>query len=284
MPMKHGPRSTAHGLRRFITLLTGLLLAGCTRAPLPPPASIAAPTPIVIRIGVAESATAVRTLTADAYTAQFPDVALQWTAATRRTLQMELLAGRLDVLLLHEPPANEAVWFNPVALDGLVMVAHPSLPLDALSRADLQAIWRGQIDNWTAVAGPDLPITLLSRERGAAPRDLLVDRLLRPQPLTVNAQLVADDAALLTAVAETPGALGMSMMGNALGAPVQVLGVDGRFPTPAEAAAQTYPFTVPLYAVTAGTDAPTGPARDWIAWLQADAGQALLAERYGRVR
>jgi len=56
-------------------------------------------------------------------------------------------------------PAQEHI----VAIDSLVIVVNQANPVDALSIADLAAIYAGQITNWSQVGGPDLPIQIVTQ-------------------------------------------------------------------------------------------------------------------------
>jgi len=254
-----------------------LFLLGCQPTPVAPPTPITQPTVEVLQIGVTGSAAAVLDLIT-------PPTNTQFTTANTETLLADLQNGRFNAILIHHIPADLPNWFNPVALDGLVIVTHPNVSVNELSRAEVQGVYNGRIQNWSALGGPDLPITLISREAGAGTRSLFVNQIMAEQRISINALVQADDASLLTAVAATPGAVGYSMMGSSLDVGVKVMMIDGRFPTPATTANQTYPLTVPLYFVSANTAEPTGDLRTFLAWLQSEEGQEMVGVKYGRVR
>ena len=218
-----------------------------------------------------------------------PPTNTQFTVANSETLIGDLENGRFHTILIHNIPSNLPNWFNPVALDGLVIVVHPDVPVNALSRAEVQGVFNGRIQNWQALdraafGGPDLPITLISREDGAGTRSLFASQIMAEQRININAQVQASDAALLAAVANTPGAIGYSMMGSSADEGVKLLSIDGTFPTTATTANQTYPLTTPLYFVTSETVEPEGDLRALLAWLQSDVGQEGVGGEYGRVR
>ncbi len=52
-----------------------------------------------------------------------------------------------------------------VAIDGIVISVHPELPVDHLSIADLNRIYRGGVTNWQTLGGPNLAITPYTRRR-----------------------------------------------------------------------------------------------------------------------
>ncbi|MCA9875030.1 MAG: substrate-binding domain-containing protein [Anaerolineales bacterium] len=261
--------------------LVGLwVLTACQSTPAPPPAITPTPPPETLHIGIATAAQPLADLVADPY-AQFTDRAhLQFVPADTAVLLNDLAAGNLDAVLVHALPADSGFWFNPVAWDGLVVVVGANNPVEGLSRAEVQAVFNGRITNWSSLGGPDQPITLLSRERGSGARTLFEQRIMAAQRLSINAMLLGDNAALLESLAATPGAVGYTMLGSVEG--VKALALDGMAPTTASTADESYPLAAPLYFVAPAE--PQGELRVFLSWLQSAEGQAVIAERYGRVR
>jgi ABC-type phosphate transport system substrate-binding protein len=73
-------------------------------------------------------------------------------------------------------------------------------------------------------------------------------------------------------------------MSSASQSTVKMLPIDGRSATPGTTTEQTYPLTTPLYFLAATESEPSGELRAFLAWLQSDAGQAVVGDVYGRVR
>lgn len=261
-------------------LLSLWLMAACQSGPATLPAITPTPPPSTLRIGVATAAQPLADLVADPF-AQLTDRAqLQFVPANTAVLLADLAAGHLDAVLVHALPADSGFWFNPVAWDGLVVVVGVDNPVESLSRAEAQAVFNGRITNWSSLAGSNQSITLLSRERGSGARTLFEQRILVEQRLSINALLLSGNTALLEAVAATPGAVGYTMLGSVDG--VKALSIDGVAPSTASTADESYPLAAPLYFVAPAE--PQGELRVFLSWLQSEAGQAVIAERYGRVR
>jgi hypothetical protein len=260
-----------------------LLLASCQarEAAPPPPVTMPAET-AVVRLGVVSSATTLADLAAEAYEAD--GVFLEFVPGNQVALLADLAAGRLDGLLLHHIPSGNENWFNPVAVDGLVVVVHPDNPLSSLTLGEVQALFNGRITNWSSLGGPDRPVELVSRESGAGTRTLLNQRVLAEQRLDINATIASSDEELLTAVTSNPQAIGYTMMGNGSIAAVKLLAIDEIPPTRNEVGSQRYPLTVPLYFLHGSPDEPQGDLRHFLAWLQSPEGQQVIGAVYGRVR
>lgn len=272
-------------MKRLIWLLVLLALAACNNQPAPPPTLPANTSPALLQIGVASSASAIIPLVETVYAQENPQVELQFVLANSTALVNDLANGLLDAVLLHHIPEGNTRYFNPVALDGLVIVTHPDNPVQTLTRAEVQAIFNGRLTNWQSVGGADQEIMLLSREQGSGLRTLLRQQIMAEQRISPNALLQTGNEAMLTAVANNPTAIGYSSMSStSQSTTVKMLQIDGRSATPLTTAEQTYPLTTPLYFLAATESEPTGELRAFLAWLQAEVGQAVVGEVYGRVR
>lgn len=272
-------------MRRLIFLwgLLGWLLAiaaACQSASPPTSSPTPAPPLKVLRIGVDESAAALPELV-EAPFAAFSDAArVVFVPGSGATLLEDVADGRLDAALVYALPPQSLLWTSPVALDGLVMVVHPDNPVSDLSRTQAQGLFNGRITNWQEVGGASGPVRILARPSRTAVRALFDERVLAEQRLDVNARVEPEQAGLVTAVAGDPDAVGYAMQASATG--VKPLSLNGIAATPAALTSQNYPLTVPLYFASAAE--PQDALRTFLAWLQSDAGQRVIAARYGRVR
>jgi phosphate transport system substrate-binding protein len=207
-------------------------------------------------------------------------IGYQFITANNQTLFAELETEQIDAMLVHHIPPESNFWFNPVAMDGLVLASHPAKQGGNLTRTQAQAIFSGRIGNWSELGGADLEIILIVRESGAGTRAIFEERVMGGEPMSILAEIAPSDSTLQEAIVSRPGAIGYTMMGSATD--FDLLSVDDIEATPHSTATQTYPFTVPLYFVSKGE--PTGELRSLLAWLQSEDEQAVLGEIYGRVR
>jgi len=272
-------------LQQFVIgyLCLYILAAGTACETMPAPPSVITPTapPTTLRIGLTDSAAELMALTAEPFEAAYPQTAVQFTTANNRTLLADLETGQFDAVLVHHIPATTGMWFNPVALGGLVIIVHSDNPVSRLDSAEIQAIFNGRITNWSSVGGFDRLVEVVGREQGAGSRALFGERIMLEQRISITAQVVSNNTQMIEIVAGNPAAIGYSMMG-AVGPDVKALAVDGTAATPETTAEQSYPLTTPLYFVSPAE--PTGDLRAFLAWLQSEAGQMVIGEKYGRVR
>ncbi|MGQ0601758.1 MAG: substrate-binding domain-containing protein, partial [Anaerolineales bacterium] len=176
------------------------------------------------------------------------------------------------------------------------VIVHPDNPIARLSLAQVRALLAGQITEWAQVGGAAGAIRVVVREAGseaALAFNRAVGIELAP---TRNALLAPTWAAMRELVAETPGALGYVPAPHwGVGEPRRWASPHiGGSPGPGEARAapdlnedvKVVTLDVELQAllVAVALSEPTGPAREFLAWVQSDEGQRVVSQHYIPVR
>ena len=147
------------GHKRTIVILA-LALAGCS-SPLRP---VSTPTSdaVLIRLN-ATSATLplindlTRSYAQVTSGVSFEISSTNYNGAVRR-------AGSSDpvyFLTNHLPPEDDHIWGAPLGQDGIAIITHLGNPVGSLSIDQLRAIYQGQINNWAALGGPAMTITVI---------------------------------------------------------------------------------------------------------------------------
>lgn len=95
-----------------------------------------------------------------------------------------------------------------VAVDGLVMIVHPSNPVNRLTNAQIRDIYAGQITNWTQLGGEDLPIRIVTRDVTSGTGSVFKNRILGEARLTTDVIVAADNSQMATIVTGEQGAIG----------------------------------------------------------------------------
>ncbi len=103
-------------------------------------------------------------------------------------------------------PAQEHI----VAIDSLVMITNPANPIDTLTTAQVRQIYSGEIGNWSAVGGPNLPITVVDRGEGSGTRSVFEDRIFGELEVVdaPNKVIAESNSDVSQIVNETEGAIG----------------------------------------------------------------------------
>ncbi|MDA1329823.1 MAG: substrate-binding domain-containing protein [Chloroflexi bacterium] len=167
-----------------------------------------------------------------------------------------------DVIIQLGPPQDTDFFAAPLAEEQILIAVNPLNPADSLNRIDLAEIFRGQIDQWAALDGPDDAISVWVGPEGDEARRALQTDFLQGSPVTGNAHIAATPQLMLDAIASDPNAIGVLPAAWA-DASVKTIDVGLR---------------VPLLALSASE--PQGPARTLINCLQSEVGQAILSQSY----
>ncbi len=97
-----------------------------------------------------------------------------------------------------------------IAVDSLLVITHPSNPVNEISVEDLRGIYSGQITNWSEIGGPDLAITVMTHEASSSTRGFFEDRIFDNQASVdlPDQILAADEQDMAAKVNEDEGAIG----------------------------------------------------------------------------
>ncbi len=203
-----------------------------------------------------------------------------------------LLNGTTDIATASRPIKDseraqlqerqgESVHETSVAIDAIAVYVHRENRVRSLTVGQLAAIFRGEIDNWSELGGPNRTIVLYSRENNSGTYQYFKEHVLEDRDFAMRAQTLPGTAAVINAV--TLDRYGIGYGGIGYGGNVRIIpiaGEDGRPipPTMQNTTAGRYPLSRFLYMYTAGE--PTGLAADFIAWTLTEEGQEL-AEAVG---
>lgn len=173
-----------------------------------------------------------------------------------------------------------------IGLDALVPVVHPALDIDAIALRDVSRVFRGLVDNWAEVGGPDLAV-----QRQLGPVDngqmqFFVDRVVRADGGTLAKDVTrhVDLTALQDAVADVPGSIAVLPFGKTGNTqPLALRDACGFTANPVSMSLKTedYPLTEPLFLYIPDRRQPQ-IVRDFLAWLRGPEAQ-LVVRRAGFV-
>jgi phosphate transport system substrate-binding protein len=220
-----------------------------------------------------------------------PDITINVNGGGSGTGMKALVNGTCDVANSSRPiedKEREAIvkaGHEPkefiVAQDALSIVVHPSNPVNELTVAQIKDIYKGTVTNWKQLGGPDLKITINSRETSSGTYKFFQEHVLNKEPFADEAQLQPSTNAIVQNVAKDRGAIGYVGLGY-VNETIKVVKVKKDASSPAVAAtveevlAKNYPLARPLYMYTAGD--PTPGAKTFIDFVQGEQGQKIVKD------
>lgn len=262
----------------FVCLALILLLAACGGKPTEP-----APAPTAVRqvqLTISGSGTASTILEGikPAFEAAVPGYTLEILPGTGTGEGVKgALQGVFDVAAMARPPKDEetakGIEYTQFGQSSVAVFAHPDVGVTNLTTAQVQALFSGEIANWSAVGGPDLPVVLYVRDEGDSSTQSLRKVVFGDMAFPESAQVLTSQTDMQAAVAGTPGGVGFGSWPSVLAtqANVKPIALDGVAPGDS-----SYPVFGPVgigYLSTRKADVQ--PFADW---LTSEQGQKALAE------
>ncbi len=148
---------------------------------------------------------------------------------------------------------------HPVAALLYTLITSPDVSISGLTSAQIQAIYAGQITNWSQLGGPNEAITLILPPSTSSISSIFHTFVLHGAPISANAFVVKKDqpARIMQLVSQNSGALSFVPLAAVNGAnpPVQMLSIDGASASQQSLLAGTYTFwsIEHLYTLGSGT-------------------------------
>jgi phosphate transport system substrate-binding protein len=162
-----------------------------------------------------------------------------------------------------------------VAYDAIIPVVHPKNKVTNLSIDQLSQIYQGKITNWKEVGGEDLKIVVISRDSSSGTFESWDHFIMKKAKVTPQAQMLASNGAIVTAVSKNRYAIGYLGMGY-VNKSLKPLPVDGVKASVETALSKKYPLSRELYMYTDGE--PTGEVAKFIAFVKSADGQKIVAK------
>lgn len=163
-----------------------------------------------------------------------------------------VLTGRADIGLssrpLKEAELDKGAVAWTVALDGVAVIVHPSNPVSGLTLAQLEQVFTGQVDNWSALGGPDAPVAVYGREAGSGTRGAF-EELLGVTDRCDYTNEYGSSGDVVGNVSGNPNAIGYTSLAS-VGSTVSALAVEGAACTEETVRSGAYPIQRPFLLVT----------------------------------
>ena len=274
-------RNLLHSLAPAILLC---LLTACG-APLEPHE------PVYLRIAGSTSMQPLMENLAQAYSGQHEYVTVDVQGGGSRLGIALARENQIDIGTASRTPTAEderdpetgakRLWWTAIAQDGIALVVHPQNAVEGLTLPQARDIFFGRILDWEEIGGTSGEIVVVSREDGSGTREVFEEMVMGEKRVTLTAIAMPSSEAVVEYVARHPTAIGYVSM-SYLSPQVKALPVEGVSPTPEDVQSGAYPLTHPLYLLTG--QEPTGEVKAFIEFALSPAGQAIVGQRYGRLR
>lgn len=169
----------------------------------------------------------------------------------------------------------------PVALDGLAIAVHSSNPVKSLTMDELRRIYTGQITNWSQVGGPNMPMSVFSRDSNSGTYGFFQEVVLKNQGWGPGVRFLPSTSEEAREVARTEGGIaygGVAYFKDKRNIKILPIapkaGAEPVFPSEENVRSKKYPIWRYLYYYTNGK--PKGEVEKFINWALSAEGQKVV--------
>ena len=178
---------------------------------------------------------------------------------------------------LTDEEKSAGVVENVIAIDGIAIVTDPANEASNLTKDQLIDIYTGEITNWSAVGGADMPIVVIGREAGSGTRGAF-EEILEIEDMCAYSSELDSTGGVMARVAATPGAIGYVSL-DVVDDTVKPLQLDGVDATEENIKAGTYILSRPFVMATNGEiSAQSELVQAWFDFIGSDEGQQIIKD------
>lgn len=224
--------------------------------------------------------------TAEVFMNSHPDINISIRGGGSGVGVAALQNGTTDIcnssrpLKSKEISSAKAKGINPVAYtianDAISIIVHQGNPLKDISIQQIKDIYTGKIKNWKVLGGPNLPIVVISRDVSSGTYEVFNEKVLAGAKVEGSAQLLASNNAVLSAVSNTPGAIGYVGLGY-VNESVKLISVNKIIPSETTVKNGSYMLSRKLYMYTNGK--AKGEVANYLGFIQSERGQQIVQEQ-----
>jgi phosphate transport system substrate-binding protein len=246
-------------------------------------ATVTPPAPVYLKAAGSTAMTPLLQDLAAAYHERQPDVTIDINTGGSALGRELASAGQVDFGLTSWLPDGppQGVQATVVARDGIALIVHPTNVITGLTLVQVHDLFQGSLGDWQVVGGASSSVQAVSREDGSGTRAAFEALVMQGGRVTPTALVMPNSQAVVDYVARDPRAVGYVSMGY-VSDRVRVLAVEGLVPGPQNVSRAEYNLTRDLVILTR-PNAP-GAVRAFLDFILSPAGQAIVGQRYGRVR
>lgn len=210
-----------------------------------------------------------------------------------------LIYGETDIIFVAEPSQaqlervrarNDDFVLTPIGSEAFVLFTNADSPVDNLTVEQIRDIYTGRVTNWKSVGGPDKKILAYQRPEDSGSQTVMQNKVMGGDKMMAPDMKTRVDGmgGIIRKVADYQNArnsIGYSFMYYSSTMVkenrIKYLGVNGVKPTGETVRNKSYPFTVPVYAVTLKSNTKPNVAK-LLEWVLSEEGQSLV-EKTGYV-
>jgi phosphate transport system substrate-binding protein len=186
--------------------------------------------------------------------------------------------GAIDIAMMsHKLTSSEdltSIHNYLIGLEAIALVVNEKCPISNISRHDANKILEKKITNWRELGGPDVPISVFSREDGSTTKISIEEILLEGGSISEKIKELSSSKEMAQEIALDPYSFGYLSARN-FGVGMKPLAIDGVEIDDKTIYLGFYPLVRELYLVL--TDESSVLSKNFLDYTLSDEGQKILA-------
>jgi phosphate transport system substrate-binding protein len=196
------------------------------------------------------------------------------------------LAGTVSVAGVTRSLTDEELakrpYYQIIGYDALGVFVNEASPVTALTKAQLKALYTGQVRNWKAVGGKDAPVVVCTEKLDSGRATLDAVRTIALDGASYGpVRELEDPEDCLKLVASDPNVVTVATIAHRVPG-VRTLALDGVRPAPEHVRSGAYLLSRPMLLVT--RSAPAGALRSFFDFMMGPDGQSIVAKKFVPIR
>jgi phosphate transport system substrate-binding protein len=174
--------------------------------------------------------------------------------------------------------AAKGVALTPtiVAYDAMAVIVNEKSPIKALTKAQVEQIFTGDVKDWSAVGGAPGKISIYTRNTSSGTYSDWKELAMSKRDYAKGSQKMAGNEQIAAEVAKNPNGVGYVGVSYIKVPGVKVIPVDGQVPSASTVRAKSYPYARPTFYFTNG--APEGKVKSFVDFTLGAKGQAIVEQ------
>lgn len=201
------------------------------------------------------------------------------TAITDGTAQIGMSSRRAKATEVSAAAAK-GVTMKPtiVAYDGIAVIVNQNNGVQALTKAQVEKIFTGDVTDWSEVGGNPGKISVYTRNTASGTYSDFKELAMKKRDYVGSSQKLAGNEQIVAEVANNANGIGYVGLAYLKEPGIHVVSIDGHTPTKEEVLSKKYPYARPTFYYTNGE--PAGEAGKFVEFTLSAEGQAI-AEKIG---
>jgi len=222
---------------------------------------------------------------AEQFKAEHPDATFDIAAEGSTTGFAALIDSTAQIGMASRPAKTEEIAAAKaknvtlketiVAYDGVGVIVNAANPLTNLTKKQVEQIFTGEVNDWSAVGGSGGTISIYTRNTSSGTYSEFKELAMKKRDYAPSAQKLAGNEQIAAEVGKNPNGVGYVGLAYIKAKGVKVVSIDGASPSIESVQKKTYPYSRPTFFYTNGE--PAGLVKAFMDFTLGPVGQKIVA-------